>query len=59
MPDLRSLSRFAMRGHPEVSLDSAEASQVSGLRRNDKRKVFNRRFNKADEKRYRKGGGNV
>ena len=45
MPDLRSLSRITMRGHPVIPLDSAIASQVPGFRRNDKRKVFIRRFN--------------
>jgi hypothetical protein len=45
MPDLRSLSRIAMRGHPVIALDSAKASQVPGFRRNDKPGVFNRRIN--------------
>ena len=46
MPDLRSLSRMTMRGHPVIPLDSAEASHVSGFCRNDNRKVFNRQVNK-------------
>ena len=31
--------------HPVIPLDSADASQVPGFRRNDNRGVFNRRFN--------------
>ncbi len=45
MPDLRSLSRITMRGHPVLPLDSAVLLYEPGLRRNDKHKVFIRRFN--------------